>query len=90
MGDYGESDNGDNTTTAKSLPNDTVINDHVASVVMVDESTDGNELKMDEVLIDACDEKTLSNQGILLVKMNKKSPMKSVRSLHQCSLTLAN
>ena len=64
-------ENDNNITSANSLPSDTVINDHVASVVMVDEGTDGDELTMDEVSIEACDEENIAEQCILSVKMNK-------------------
>jgi hypothetical protein len=84
--DDGE-DTGEDEFNANSLPSDTVISDHIASVIMVDAGEHDDVSTMDNVVTKIL---ALVDQGLLPfpAKMKKKSPMMSVKSLHQCSLTL--
>ena len=58
-GEYGD-DKGDGEVSANSLPSDTVIDDHVASVIMMDEGEHDDVSTMDNV---ACGNKDISIGG---------------------------
>ena len=62
MSDDCENDSNNNATTANRLPSGTVINDHVASVVMMDDVIDDakSESVIDKESIHACDEEDIS------------------------------